>query len=150
MKAIIDIGGHSASRINAGKELVLECQGSSIGTYSVSWLNEFYYSAQGISPEKWLAIPKAKRSKTNLPPIKILFPSLDTVERSIMGKPVGYTLDKGLVLRTDEGFQGAGTMFCRERQWNAATFPKERFHDANSKRGGVMMHTKVRILSPIA
>lgn len=103
MKAIIDVGGHSASKINAGKELVLECQGSSIGTYSVSWLNEFYYSAQGISPEKWLAIPKAKRSKMDLPPIKILFPSLDTVESSVMGKPVGDTSNRRLVLDTDEG-----------------------------------------------
>jgi len=99
MKAIIDVGGHSASKINAGKELVLECQGSSIGTYSHSWLNEFYNSAQGISLEKWLAIPKAKRLKTDLPPIKILFPSLDTVEKSFMGKPVGDTLNGRLVLK---------------------------------------------------
>jgi len=99
MKAIIDVGGHSASKINAGKELVLECQGSSIGTYSHSWLNEFYNSAQGISLEKWLAIPKAKRLKTDLPPIKILFPSLDTVEKSFMGKPVGDTLNRRLVLK---------------------------------------------------
>ena len=147
MKAIIDVGGHSASKINAGKELVLECQGSSIGTYSVSWLNEFYYSAQGISPEKWLAIPKAKRSKMDLPPVKILFPSLDTVESSVMGKPVGDISNRRLVLDIDEGVQGAGTMFCRERQWNASTFPKDRFHDANSKRGGVMMHTKASVVS---
>ena len=99
MKAVIDVGGHSASKINTGKELVLECQGSSIGTYSHSWLNEFYNSAQGISLEKWLAIPKAKRLKTDLPPIKILFPSLDTVEKSFMGKPVGDTLNRRLVLK---------------------------------------------------
>jgi len=102
MKAVIDIGGHSFSKINAGKELVLECQGSSIGTYSVSWLNEFYYSAQGISPEKWLAIPKSKRSKMNLPPIKILFPSLATVEQSVMGKPVRHNLDNRPVLNTGD------------------------------------------------
>ena len=48
----------------------------SIGMYSGSWLNDSYYSAQGLSPEKWLAIPKAKM---NLLPIKDLFPSLDTV-----------------------------------------------------------------------
>jgi tyrosyl-DNA phosphodiesterase 1 len=150
MKAIIDVGGHSTSKINIGKRLVLECQGSSIGTYSVSWLNEFYYSAQGISPEKWLAIPKAKRSKVDLPPIKILFPSLDTVEKSVMGKPVSYILVGRLLLNTNEVGQGAGTMFCRERQWNTATFPKQLFHDANSKRGGVMMHTKVSKLPPIS
>lgn len=102
MKAIIDIGGHSSSKTNAGKELVLECQGSSIGTYSVSWLNEFYHSAQGISPEKWMSIPKAKRSKLNLPPIKILFPSLETVERSVLGKPVGDTLITRLSPHADE------------------------------------------------
>ena len=147
MKAIIDVGGHSSSKINARKELVLECQGSSIGTYSASWLSEFYYSAQGISPERWLAIPKAHRSKMSLPPIKILFPSLDTVEKSVMGKPVGYSLIRGLVINSNKVTQGAGTMFCREGQWNRATFPKSLFHDANSKRGGVMMHTKVVDLS---
>ena len=41
-----------------------------------------------------------------------------------MGKRVGYTLDKGLILHPDEGFQGAGTLFYRESLWNAATFPK--------------------------
>jgi tyrosyl-DNA phosphodiesterase-1 len=92
MKAIADVGGHANSRVNAGRELVLECQGSSIGTYSVAWLNEFYYSARGISPEKWFAMPKMKRMKLDRPPIKILFPSLDTVEKSVMGKPVGHRL----------------------------------------------------------
>jgi tyrosyl-DNA phosphodiesterase-1 len=55
-----------------------------------------------------------------------LFPSLTTVENSILG--------------TD----GGGTMFCKEATWLRNTFPRELFHDSNSKRGGVLMHTKVR------
>ena len=39
--------------------------------------------------------------------------------------------------------QGAGTMFCRKAQWEAAKFPRELFYDSNSKRGRVLMHSKV-------
>lgn len=34
-------------------------------------------------------------------------------------------------------------MFCRSKQWEARTFPKELFYDSNSKRGRVLMHSKV-------
>ncbi|KAG8849219.1 hypothetical protein FRB91_010158 [Serendipita sp. 411] len=129
MKAIIDIGAHAGqtkrkARISES-ELVVECQGSSIGTYSPQWLQEIHSSCSGISPEKWLDKSKASRAKLPTPPIRILFPSLKTVTSSILG--------------TD----GGGTMFCRESQWNGANFPRELFHDSNSKRGGVLMHTKM-------
>ncbi|KAG8826153.1 hypothetical protein FRC17_008354 [Serendipita sp. 399] len=129
MKGIIDIGGHAGqtkrkARI-ADRELVAECQGSSIGTYSPQWIQEIYSSCCGISPEKWLDKSKASRAKLPLPPLRILFPSLKTVKSSILG------------------VDGAGTMFCRESQWNGANFPRELFHDSNSKRGGVMMHSKM-------
>lgn len=34
-------------------------------------------------------------------------------------------------------------MFCRRNQWVAAKFPRELFHQSKSKRGKVLMHTKV-------
>lgn len=34
-------------------------------------------------------------------------------------------------------------MFCQRRQWTAPRFPRPLFHDSNSKRGAVLMHTKV-------
>ena len=110
-------------------ELVLECQGSSIGQYTTQWLNEIYSSCAGISPEKWIHRSKKSRESLPFPNIKILFPSLRTVENSILG--------------TD----GGGTMFCREENWRRPNFPRELFHDSNSKRGGVLMHTKVSILN---
>lgn len=36
-------------------------------------------------------------------------------------------------------------MFCRRNQWESAKFPRELFHDSKSKRGGVLMHSKVCI-----
>lgn len=63
-------------------------QGSSIGTYSTQWMNEFHYSARGESPEDWLDIKKAHREKQPYPPIKIIFPSLKTVKATVLGEPV--------------------------------------------------------------
>ncbi|KAK7684382.1 hypothetical protein QCA50_012329 [Cerrena zonata] len=123
MKGIRDVGG----RTPKGKELVLECQGSSVGTYSTQWMNEFYCSTRGDSAEEWLDQPKTRRSKLPYPPIKILFPSAKTVKESVLGE------------------RGGGTMFCRRNQWVAAKFPRELFHDSRSRRGKVLMHSKMII-----
>jgi len=109
------------------KILKLECQGSSIGTYTTQWLNEFYVSARGDSAEKWLAMPKARRAKLSLPNIRIVFPSLQTV------------------LDSKFGVSGGGTMFCQKKQWDGKNFPRELFSDSNSKRGGILMHSKMII-----
>ncbi|KAF8547998.1 phospholipase D/nuclease [Imleria badia] len=126
MKAVRDLGLRTGKG-KAARELVLECQGSSIGTYSTQWLNEFHWSARGESAEDWLDEPKTRRSKLPWPPVKIVFPSLKTVRASILGEP------------------GGGTMFCRTNQWEATKFPKELFHDSNSAGGRVLMHTKMVI-----
>lgn len=63
-------------------------KGSSIGTYSTQWLNEFHWSARGESAEDWLDIKKAHRGKEPYPPVKILFPTLKTVRASVLGEPV--------------------------------------------------------------
>jgi tyrosyl-DNA phosphodiesterase-1 len=70
-------------------ELIVECQGSSIGTYSPQWLQEMYSTFSGISPEKWLDKTKASRAKLPTPPIRILFPSLQTVKDSVLRFEVG-------------------------------------------------------------
>ncbi|CAE6429711.1 unnamed protein product [Rhizoctonia solani] len=119
MKAVRDMEATS-------KDVLIECQGSSIGSYSASWTNEFMSSAKGISPDTYLDITKARRSKAPHPPgLKIIFPSLRTVDESILGR------------------NGAGTMFCQRKQWDASTFPKRHFYDSNSKRGKVLMHSKM-------
>ncbi|TDL27098.1 phospholipase D/nuclease [Rickenella mellea] len=123
MKAVRDVN----ARAGRDREVVLECQGSSIGTYSTQWMNEFHHSARGDSAEDWLDGPRARRAKLPQPPIKIIFPSLQTVKSSVLGVP------------------GGGTMFCRKNQWEGAKFPRELFYDSNSKRGGVLMHTKMII-----
>ena len=84
MKALIDTGGATAKE----KELVLECQGSSIGAYGTAWLNEFYCSARGESAQTWLDVSKARRAKLPFPPIKILFPTARYVRESKLGEAV--------------------------------------------------------------
>ncbi|EKM52233.1 uncharacterized protein PHACADRAFT_148739 [Phanerochaete carnosa HHB-10118-sp] len=121
MKALQDMG----ARTPKGKELVLECQGSSIGTYTTQWLNEFYVTARGESAESWLDQPRARRARLPFPLVKILFPTRKTVQDSALGEP------------------GGGTMFCRRAQWQGANFPRELFHDSKSKRGRVLMHSKL-------
>ncbi|CAE6457156.1 unnamed protein product [Rhizoctonia solani] len=119
MKAVRDMGAKS-------DDVSIECQGSSIGNYSPSWTNEFMSSAKGISPDTYLDTPKARRSKAPHPSgLKVIYPSLRTVDESVLGR------------------YGAGTMFCQRRQWDASTFPKSNFYDSNSKRGKVMMHSKL-------
>ncbi|KAH7108394.1 phospholipase D/nuclease [Auriculariales sp. MPI-PUGE-AT-0066] len=121
-KALRDLGADTP----AGKKLVLECQGSSIGRYTTQWMNEFYCSARGESSDKFTWIgKKAAREKLPYPPIKVLFPSLKTVSNSALG------------------LQGGGTMFCDKATWENPKFPRDSFYDSNSKRGRVLMHTKM-------
>ena len=35
-------------------------------------------------------------------------------------------------------------MFCRKNQWEGKNFPKHLFYDSNSKRGNILIHSKVR------
>jgi tyrosyl-DNA phosphodiesterase-1 len=103
-------------------------QGSSIGAYSAAWLNEFILSGKGGSPESLLNAPKSRRAATQMPSsntLKILFPTRDWVRSSVLGEA------------------GGGTMFCRKRTWEAAKFPRNLFHESRSRRGRVLMHSKV-------
>jgi tyrosyl-DNA phosphodiesterase-1 len=103
-------------------------QGSSIGAYSAGWLAEFILSARGTSPEAALNTPKSRRAATPMPApstLKILFPTLDWVRRSVLGEA------------------GGGTMFCRKSTWEAAKFPRNLFGESRSRRGRVLMHSKV-------
>ncbi|WVQ83069.1 hypothetical protein IAT38_005207 [Cryptococcus sp. DSM 104549] len=103
-----------------GERVVAEYQGSSLGQYSLGWFDTFYSFLGGSSVRTLASRPKP----TAWPPLKILFPSLRTVDASVLGR------------------DGGGTMFAG-KGWNTATKPL--FHDSNSKRGGVLMHSKVLV-----
>lgn len=65
-------------------------QGSSIGSYTTQWINEFYHSAKGESAEDWLDKAKSRREKLPYPvEVKVLFPTLATVRSSQHGERVG-------------------------------------------------------------
>ncbi|KAF9449699.1 phospholipase D/nuclease [Macrolepiota fuliginosa MF-IS2] len=107
--------------------LIIECQGSSLGSYTTQWMNEFHWSARGESAEDWLDEPKRRREKLPFPPVKVVFPTKRTVQASALGEP------------------GGGTIFCRRRQWAAKNFPRDKFYDSKSKGGPVLMHSKMII-----
>ncbi|KAK0498110.1 tyrosyl-DNA phosphodiesterase-domain-containing protein [Armillaria luteobubalina] len=126
MMAIRNLGLRT-KKGKAARKLELEYQGSSIGTYTTQWVNEFFYSARGESPQDYMNDSKAKRAKLPYPPLKIIFPSKTTVQESALG------------------VQGGGTMFCRKAQWSGKNFPRDRFYDSKSCAGKVLMHTKMII-----
>ncbi|KAF9480645.1 phospholipase D/nuclease [Pholiota conissans] len=109
------------------KDLILECQGSSIGIYTTQWFNEFHWSARGESAESWLDRSKKSRESKPYPPIKIVFPRKVTVQQSAAGE------------------KGGGTIFCRRKQWAVKNFPRTHFYDSKSKGGPVLMHSKMII-----
>ncbi|KAK0231472.1 tyrosyl-DNA phosphodiesterase-domain-containing protein [Armillaria fumosa] len=126
MMAIRNLGLRT-KKGKAARKLDIEYQGSSIGTYTTQWVNEFFYSARGESPQDYLDDSKTKRAKLPYPPLEIIFPSKTTVQESALG------------------VQGGGTMFCRKAQWSGKNFPRDRFYDSKSLAGPVLMHTKMII-----
>ncbi|KDR78204.1 hypothetical protein GALMADRAFT_245252 [Galerina marginata CBS 339.88] len=119
--------GMRTGTAKSAKEVVLECQGSSLGSYTTQWLNEFHWSARGESAEEWLDRPKKSREKLSYPSVKLVFPTKAAVNESALGE------------------QGGGTIFCRRKQWNAKSFPRRHFYDSKSKGGPVLMHSKMII-----
>ncbi|KAA1103669.1 hypothetical protein PGTUg99_004437 [Puccinia graminis f. sp. tritici] len=105
-----------------GRTATLECQGSSIGSYDLKWLNNFYRCASGSPPTASTEDPDLQ---TKTPPLTVLYPTLHTVRNSHSGKA------------------GAGTLFCNKATWEKANFPTHIFADTMSKRTGVLMHVKM-------
>ncbi|KAJ7654592.1 tyrosyl-DNA phosphodiesterase-domain-containing protein [Mycena polygramma] len=114
----------------AGKtqNLVVECQGSSIGMYTSQWFNQFYKSASGNPSElkAYIKLSEAKRKKLEYPSgVKVVFPTRATVKST--------------------GGYGSDSLFCTRKKWDGGTFPTEAFHDSKSRAGPVLMHTKMII-----
>ncbi|KAI8074463.1 tyrosyl-DNA phosphodiesterase-domain-containing protein [Gongronella butleri] len=111
----------SMGPINPQRVLHVEMQTSSLGALDSKYLNQLYTSFQGREP----SLTPAQRGTTPpLPPIEVIFPTLDTVNNSRLGQP------------------GAGTIFLATKNWAKATFPRQVMRSAISHRAGTLMHTK--------
>ncbi|KAJ6580791.1 tyrosyl-DNA phosphodiesterase-domain-containing protein [Mycena capillaripes] len=124
MRAIETLGLTTSKTQN----LVVECQGSSIGTYTTQWFNQFYISASGHSSalKAHMDISEGKRKKLAYPPgVKVVFPTFATVKST--------------------GGHGSTSLFCTRKKWDVKTFPRAAFHDSKSSAGRVLMHTKMII-----
>ncbi|KAF8215108.1 tyrosyl-DNA phosphodiesterase I [Mycena galopus ATCC 62051] len=110
------------------QNLVLECQGSSIGAYTTQFFNQFYLSASGNSSalKAHMDLSEGKRKKLEYPPgIEVVFPTHATV------KSIGAN-----------GSNGSTSLFCAKEKWEAKNFPRGAFYDSKSRAGNVLMHTK--------
>ncbi|KAI8643778.1 tyrosyl-DNA phosphodiesterase I [Parasitella parasitica] len=107
-----------------GKMPHFEMQTSSLGSLSLSYLNELYRSFCGIAAYKDGKATPIVTQKNQLPPIDIIYPSLDTVESSRLGPP------------------GASTICLNTSTWRKDTFPRQVMCDAISQRQGTLMHSK--------
>ncbi|KAJ3968209.1 tyrosyl-DNA phosphodiesterase I [Lentinula raphanica] len=125
MKAVRDMGFRTG-RWSREQNLDLEYQGSSIGSYTTQWVNEFYPSAKGESAEDWLDKPKRIRERLLYPTgLKVLYPTLETVRSSQYGE------------------RGGQELFCNRSKWESPNFPRHLFYDSQSKAGRTLLHTKV-------
>ncbi|KAJ7483416.1 tyrosyl-DNA phosphodiesterase-domain-containing protein [Mycena latifolia] len=119
--------------INETQNLVVECQGSSIGMYTTQWFNQFYLSASGHSSalKTHMDLSEGRRKKLGYPSgVKVVFPTVATVKST-----------------TGQARQGASSLFCTRKKWDGKTFPRAAFHDSKSQAGPVLMHTKMIIAS---
>ncbi|KAJ6485522.1 tyrosyl-DNA phosphodiesterase-domain-containing protein [Mycena sanguinolenta] len=119
------------------QELVVECQGSSIGTYTTQWFNQFHISASGhfSALKAHMDLSEGKRKKLEYPRgVKVVFPTSATVKSS-----GGYRTDR----MSDQS--GSSSLFCTRNKWEAKSFPRSAFHDSKSSAGKVLMHTKMII-----
>ena len=64
------------------------CQGSSLGQYGLEWMDQFYNLCSGKDVRSLANRPKAN----SWPPMKIMFPSLATVKKSVLGTEVSGML----------------------------------------------------------
>ncbi|KAJ7483429.1 tyrosyl-DNA phosphodiesterase-domain-containing protein [Mycena latifolia] len=110
------------------RNLIVECQGSSIGMYTTQWFNQFYLSASGHASalKAHMDISESKRKKLAYPPaVKVVFPTLATVKSTAE--------------------HGARSLFCTRKKWDGTPFPRSAFYDSKSRAGRVLMHTKMII-----
>lgn len=87
-----------------GAQLTLECQGSSIGAYTLDWMRTFYRSAMGWDPlaPSGSGIASSDTSRKRIPwrdnqwpDVKVVFPTYKTVKDSLNGLGVSVMLAIG-------------------------------------------------------
>ncbi|KAJ6536854.1 hypothetical protein B0H19DRAFT_1240713 [Mycena capillaripes] len=123
--------GKAKAKGGAKWELELDCLTSSIGTYTPPWIAAFRLCAAGRATGLQTWLDRGRKKTPAQGPTRILFPTLETVQGTVLG----------------EG--GAGTVFCRRAQWTkiASLVADEKtgleMRDARSRSGLVGMHTKM-------
>ena len=75
---------YQVSRHTSTKTDRADTKGSSLGSYSIDWMDTFYQYCCGKKTQALLGKPKP----IAFPPVKVIFPSLATVDASVLGRNV--------------------------------------------------------------
>ncbi|KAF9974514.1 hypothetical protein BGZ73_002072 [Actinomortierella ambigua] len=101
----------------------MEYQTGSLGRLSLKFMSEFYNACQGKPIE-----PRSRYNQVDhMPPIKVLYPTEETVQQGVLGEYAG----RNIAFSLDD--------------WNSLTFPKKVIHTyvCRGSLKGYMMHTKL-------
>lgn len=132
-------------------QLLLECQGSSLGSLEASWLADVQCCARGLSPS-----PPGRRTD-NMPEsafTKSAVPKRVRLQGSPEGRSSATTganaeSNVRIVFPTLEYVMGSdpgifGTIFCRSDMWQRDNYPRDLFHRCESRYGrGQPLHSKI-------
>ncbi|KAJ7330439.1 hypothetical protein DFH08DRAFT_966977 [Mycena albidolilacea] len=122
------------------QNLVLECQGSSIGTYTTQWFNQFYTSASGhpTALKAHMELSEGKRKKLEYPRgVNVVFPTTATVVSA-----GGHVSTDHTVIWSSAFIAsaiGLGLAFCKRTKWDAKNFPRAAFYDSKSGAGKMII-----------
>ncbi|KAI8992485.1 tyrosyl-DNA phosphodiesterase I [Pilobolus umbonatus] len=103
----------------------VEMQTSSLGGLTVPYMKQLYRSFCGMPAYTPYSKATDIVAKDQVPPISIIYPTVDTIDSSRFGRA------------------GASTICFNRKSWQSPQFPKEVMHDAISHRPGTLMHSKV-------
>ncbi|KAI8958076.1 phospholipase D/nuclease [Daldinia sp. FL1419] len=111
---------------------------SSLGSLNVDLLSAIYYAAQGNDGLKEYGMRNAKGGRNKAPrqtglglkdKFRIYFPSRQTV------------------LKSRGGRGAAGTICTQSKWWDSESFPRELIRDCKSVRSGLLIHSKLIMVS---
>ncbi|KAJ7851502.1 hypothetical protein B0H14DRAFT_2444939 [Mycena olivaceomarginata] len=160
LRAVQALGCSNVKSKGKGKETMEECEleldylTSSIGTYSVPWVAVFRLCAGGRAQALRAYLDRGqKRVRAISPPLPV--PPSSCLSRSLIrrsprrARRASSTPTLETVRGTVLGEAGAGSMSCRRAQWAkiavliADPTTGLQMWDAQSRSGGVGMHTKM-------
>ncbi|KAI1078488.1 phospholipase D/nuclease [Whalleya microplaca] len=125
--------------LNTTADIDIDLAVSSLGALNMDLVTAIYYAAQGDNGLKEYAKRASKSNKTKL--------STDAAAAVFRDKFRIYFPSRDTVIHSRGGKNAAGTISAQAKWWDSATFPRELVCDSKSVRPGLLLHSKIMIVS---